>query len=162
MCTVCVFCPCSAVVLHHAYGIVVCFLLQILINSVSLNRPALLYENVVVGEGCPILRDLLFSPDQHYIYTLTDKQVHTCVYTCTPKLLHLFTVFTIQPCKWPLAILCARACVHAQQQSSVKTPGCLKPHQAPLVHGSSLTCVCICTYVNVWLTKSFPFAQSIT
>ncbi|KAK2857941.1 hypothetical protein Q7C36_005860 [Tachysurus vachellii] len=48
---------------------------KILINSVSSYRPALLYENVVVGEGSPILRDLLFSPDQHYIYTLTDKQV---------------------------------------------------------------------------------------
>ncbi|XP_027003136.1 plexin-A1b [Tachysurus fulvidraco] len=48
---------------------------KILINSVSSNRPALLYENVVVGEGSSILRDLLFSPDQHYIYTLTDRQV---------------------------------------------------------------------------------------
>ncbi|KAF7711597.1 plexin-A1b [Silurus meridionalis] len=48
---------------------------KILINSVSSYRPAQLYENVVVGEGSPILRDLLFSPDQHYIYTLTDKQV---------------------------------------------------------------------------------------
>ncbi|XP_062853456.1 plexin-A1b [Trichomycterus rosablanca] len=48
---------------------------KILINSVSQSRPALLYENVVVGEGSPILRDLLFSPNQRYIYTLTDKQV---------------------------------------------------------------------------------------
>ncbi|KAK3556162.1 hypothetical protein QTP70_005558 [Hemibagrus guttatus] len=48
---------------------------KILINSVSSYKPVLLYENVVVGEGSPILRDLLFSPDQHYIYTLTDKQV---------------------------------------------------------------------------------------
>ncbi|XP_076852179.1 plexin-A1-like [Brachyhypopomus gauderio] len=47
----------------------------ILINSVSGSRPPLLYENVLVGEGSPILRDLLFSPDQQYIYTLTDRQV---------------------------------------------------------------------------------------
>uniref|UniRef100_A0A8C2ECM2 Plexin A1a n=1 Tax=Cyprinus carpio TaxID=7962 RepID=A0A8C2ECM2_CYPCA len=37
--------------------------------------PALLYENVVVSEGNPILRDMLFSPDHQYIYTLTDKEV---------------------------------------------------------------------------------------
>ncbi|KAJ8260045.1 hypothetical protein GJAV_G00176440 [Gymnothorax javanicus] len=48
---------------------------KILVNSVSSSQPALLYENVVVSEGSPILRDLLFSPDQQYIYTLTDKQV---------------------------------------------------------------------------------------
>uniref|UniRef100_A0AAR2M1Y5 Plexin-A1 n=1 Tax=Pygocentrus nattereri TaxID=42514 RepID=A0AAR2M1Y5_PYGNA len=48
---------------------------KILINSVSPSRPALLYENVVVGDGSPILRDLLFSPDQQFIYTLTEKQV---------------------------------------------------------------------------------------
>uniref|UniRef100_A0AAR2JT71 Plexin-A1 n=1 Tax=Pygocentrus nattereri TaxID=42514 RepID=A0AAR2JT71_PYGNA len=41
----------------------------------SPSRPALLYENVVVGDGSPILRDLLFSPDQQFIYTLTEKQV---------------------------------------------------------------------------------------
>ncbi|XP_018581159.1 plexin-A1-like [Scleropages formosus] len=46
---------------------------KILVNSVT--HPALLYENVLVSEGLPILRDLLFSPDQQYIYTLTDKQV---------------------------------------------------------------------------------------
>uniref|UniRef100_A0AAR2JAY1 Plexin-A1 n=1 Tax=Pygocentrus nattereri TaxID=42514 RepID=A0AAR2JAY1_PYGNA len=50
---------------------------KILINSVSPSRPALLYENVVVGDGSPILRDLLFSPDQQFIYTLTEKQVNT-------------------------------------------------------------------------------------
>ncbi|KAG9277072.1 plexin-A1 [Astyanax mexicanus] len=48
---------------------------KILINSVSPSRPALLYENVVVGDGSPILRDLLFSPNQQFIYTLTEKQV---------------------------------------------------------------------------------------
>ncbi|XP_072540713.1 plexin-A1b [Salminus brasiliensis] len=48
---------------------------KILINSVSPSRPALLYENVVVGDGSPILRDLLFSPDQQFIYTITEKQV---------------------------------------------------------------------------------------
>uniref|UniRef100_A0A6Q2YD49 Plexin-A1 n=1 Tax=Esox lucius TaxID=8010 RepID=A0A6Q2YD49_ESOLU len=38
--------------------------------------PAVLYENVVVSEGSPILRDLLFSPDHQHIYALTDKQVN--------------------------------------------------------------------------------------
>uniref|UniRef100_A0A672MPR7 Plexin A1 n=1 Tax=Sinocyclocheilus grahami TaxID=75366 RepID=A0A672MPR7_SINGR len=46
---------------------------QILVNSIT--QPALLYENVVVSEGNPILRDMLFSPDHQYIYTLTDKEV---------------------------------------------------------------------------------------
>uniref|UniRef100_A0A8B9LUK8 Plexin-A1 n=1 Tax=Astyanax mexicanus TaxID=7994 RepID=A0A8B9LUK8_ASTMX len=44
-------------------------------KKVSPSRPALLYENVVVGDGSPILRDLLFSPNQQFIYTLTEKQV---------------------------------------------------------------------------------------
>uniref|UniRef100_A0A8C9VCC8 Plexin-A1 n=1 Tax=Scleropages formosus TaxID=113540 RepID=A0A8C9VCC8_SCLFO len=39
------------------------------------SQPAQLYENVVVSEGSPILRDLLLSPDHQHIYTLTDKQV---------------------------------------------------------------------------------------
>lgn len=46
---------------------------QILVNSII--QPALLYENVVVSNGSPILRDLLFSPDHQYLYALTDKQV---------------------------------------------------------------------------------------
>ncbi|XP_044066590.1 plexin-A1-like isoform X3 [Siniperca chuatsi] len=46
---------------------------KILVNAISL--PALLYENVVVSHGSPILRDLLFSPDHQYLYALTDKQV---------------------------------------------------------------------------------------
>ncbi|XP_051962404.1 plexin-A1-like [Xyrauchen texanus] len=46
---------------------------KILVNSIS--QPALLYENVVVSEGNTILRDMLFSPDHQYIYTLTDKEV---------------------------------------------------------------------------------------
>ncbi|XP_040910613.1 plexin-A1-like [Toxotes jaculatrix] len=46
---------------------------KILVNSVT--QPALLYENVVVSNGSPILRDLLFSPDHQYLYALTDKQV---------------------------------------------------------------------------------------
>ncbi|KAI9531235.1 Plexin-A1 [Dissostichus eleginoides] len=45
----------------------------ILVDSVT--QPALLYENVVVSEGSPLLRDLLFSPDHQYLYALTDKQV---------------------------------------------------------------------------------------
>lgn len=57
----------------------VCFLNifpQILVNSVSPNRPAVLYEKVTVSEsGSPLLRDMLFSPDQQHIYTLTDRQV---------------------------------------------------------------------------------------
>uniref|UniRef100_A0A4W6C4L4 Plexin A1 n=1 Tax=Lates calcarifer TaxID=8187 RepID=A0A4W6C4L4_LATCA len=49
---------------------------KILVNSVSPNRPAVLYEKVTVSEGgSPLLRDMLFSPDQQYIYTLTDRQV---------------------------------------------------------------------------------------
>ncbi|XP_040009757.1 plexin-A1-like isoform X1 [Xiphias gladius] len=46
---------------------------KILVNSIT--QPALLYENVMVSDGSPILRDLLFSPDHQYLYTLTDKQV---------------------------------------------------------------------------------------
>uniref|UniRef100_A0A672MZF9 Plexin-A1 n=1 Tax=Sinocyclocheilus grahami TaxID=75366 RepID=A0A672MZF9_SINGR len=46
---------------------------KILVNSIT--QPALLYENVVVSEGNPILRDMLFSPDHQYIYTVTDKAV---------------------------------------------------------------------------------------
>jgi len=48
-------------------------LLQILVNSIT--QPALLYENVVVSDGSPILRDMLFSPDHQYLYALTNKQV---------------------------------------------------------------------------------------
>ncbi|KAM9855098.1 plexin-A1 [Aulostomus maculatus] len=46
---------------------------KILVNSIT--QPALLYENVVVSDGTPILRDLLFNPDHQYLYALTDKQV---------------------------------------------------------------------------------------
>ncbi|XP_062311689.1 plexin-A1-like, partial [Osmerus eperlanus] len=45
----------------------------ILVDSVS--QPALQYESVVVNDGSPILRDLVFSPDHRHIYTLTDQQV---------------------------------------------------------------------------------------
>ncbi|KAA0707298.1 Plexin A3 [Triplophysa tibetana] len=45
---------------------------QLLVNSIT--QPALLYENLAVSEGNPILRDMLFSPDHQYIYTLTDKE----------------------------------------------------------------------------------------
>lgn len=56
--------------------IVVYVSLQILVNSVSSNPSAVLYEKVTVSEGgSPLLRDMLFSPDQQYIYTLTDRQV---------------------------------------------------------------------------------------
>lgn len=49
---------------------------QILVNSQSPNRPAVLYEKVTVSEsGSPLLRDMLFSPDKQHIYTLTDRQV---------------------------------------------------------------------------------------
>ncbi|XP_067095512.1 LOW QUALITY PROTEIN: plexin-A1-like, partial [Osmerus mordax] len=46
---------------------------KILVDSVS--QPALQYESVVVNDGSPILRDLVFSPDHRHIYTLTDQQV---------------------------------------------------------------------------------------
>lgn len=53
--------------------------LQILVNSINASRPAVLYEKVTVSEGgSPLLRDMLFSPDQQYIYTLTDRQVSSC------------------------------------------------------------------------------------
>ncbi|KAK1801071.1 hypothetical protein P4O66_022778 [Electrophorus voltai] len=39
------------------------------------SQNALLYENVTVVEGNPILRDMVFSPDYQYIYLLSDKQV---------------------------------------------------------------------------------------
>lgn len=46
----------------------------------SPNRPAVLYEKVTVSEaGSALLRDMLFSPDQQYIYTLTDKQVSSAL-----------------------------------------------------------------------------------
>uniref|UniRef100_A0A8C5GLS8 Plexin-A1 n=1 Tax=Gouania willdenowi TaxID=441366 RepID=A0A8C5GLS8_GOUWI len=49
---------------------------KILVNSVSPNRPAVLYEKVTVSEGgSSLLRDMLFSPDQQHIYTLTDRLV---------------------------------------------------------------------------------------
>ncbi|XP_041859115.1 plexin-A1-like isoform X2 [Melanotaenia boesemani] len=46
---------------------------KILVNSIS--QPAMLYENVEVSDGTPILRDLLFSPNHQFLYALTDKQV---------------------------------------------------------------------------------------
>ncbi|XP_068606167.1 plexin-A1-like [Brachionichthys hirsutus] len=46
---------------------------KMLVNSIT--QAALLYENVVVSSGEPILRDLLFSPDHQFLYTLTNKQV---------------------------------------------------------------------------------------
>uniref|UniRef100_A0A674NMX2 Plexin A1b n=1 Tax=Takifugu rubripes TaxID=31033 RepID=A0A674NMX2_TAKRU len=47
---------------------------KILVNSS--NRPAVIYEKVTVSEeGGPLLRDMLFSPDQQHIYALTEKQV---------------------------------------------------------------------------------------
>lgn len=53
-----------------------CVLRQILVNSVSPNRPAVLYEKVTVSDGgSPLRRDMLFSPDLQHIYTLTDRQV---------------------------------------------------------------------------------------
>uniref|UniRef100_A0A668TTT3 Plexin-A1 n=1 Tax=Oreochromis aureus TaxID=47969 RepID=A0A668TTT3_OREAU len=49
---------------------------KILVNSINASHPAVLYEKVTVSEGgSPLLRDMLFSPDQQYIYTLTDRQV---------------------------------------------------------------------------------------
>lgn len=64
-------------------------------NSVSPNRPAVLYEKVTVSEGGnPLLRDMLFSPDQQYIYTLTDRQVssvlerHKLIHTKIPQRIH--------------------------------------------------------------------------
>ncbi|XP_047217858.1 plexin-A1-like isoform X1 [Girardinichthys multiradiatus] len=54
---------------------------KIVVNSDS--QPALLYENVMVSDGNPILRDLLFSPDHQFLYALTDKQVtHVPVESC--------------------------------------------------------------------------------
>ncbi|MGH0160896.1 UNVERIFIED_CONTAM: hypothetical protein FKN15_040339 [Acipenser sinensis] len=48
---------------------------MILVNSVNQAQPALLYEDVEVSEGNPILRDLVFSLNYQYIYTMTEKQV---------------------------------------------------------------------------------------
>uniref|UniRef100_A0AAR2JBG5 Sema domain-containing protein n=1 Tax=Pygocentrus nattereri TaxID=42514 RepID=A0AAR2JBG5_PYGNA len=45
------------------------------VKKVGGSGPALLYENVAMSEGNSILRDMLFSPDHQYIYTLTDKEV---------------------------------------------------------------------------------------
>ncbi|XP_043934298.1 plexin-A1-like [Protopterus annectens] len=46
---------------------------KFLVNSVG--QMAALYENVVVNEGSPILRDLVLSPDFQFIYVMTEKQV---------------------------------------------------------------------------------------
>ncbi|XP_031422619.1 plexin-A1 isoform X4 [Clupea harengus] len=46
---------------------------KILVNSI--NQPALLYENLAVSEGNPILRDLLFSPNHQHLYVLNNKEV---------------------------------------------------------------------------------------
>lgn len=60
---------CSSLCPSKSYSV----LFQILVNSVT--QPALLYENVVVSDGDPIHRDLLFSPDHQHLYALTDNQV---------------------------------------------------------------------------------------
>ncbi|KAG9332706.1 hypothetical protein JZ751_014805 [Albula glossodonta] len=39
------------------------------------SQNALLYETILVVEGSPILRDMVFSPDYQYIYLLSDKQL---------------------------------------------------------------------------------------
>uniref|UniRef100_A0A4W6D7Y3 Plexin-A1 n=1 Tax=Lates calcarifer TaxID=8187 RepID=A0A4W6D7Y3_LATCA len=50
---------------------------KILVNYIT--QPALLYENVVVSDGSPILRDLLFSPDHHVcIFQVTRVPVESC------------------------------------------------------------------------------------
>lgn len=55
----------------------------------SPNRPAVLYEKVTVSEGGnPLLRDMLFSPDQQHIYTLTDRQVSSVVEMHTHQYAH--------------------------------------------------------------------------
>lgn len=57
-------------------------LFQIRVDGVpSASHNALLYETVLVVEGQPILRDMVFSPDHQYIYLLSDRQVHTNTHT---------------------------------------------------------------------------------
>ncbi|XP_078517854.1 plexin-A1 isoform X1 [Lissotriton helveticus] len=49
---------------------------KILVNLSNPREPQTMqYENVVVHEGSPILRDLVLSPDRQYLYAMTDKQV---------------------------------------------------------------------------------------
>lgn len=56
---------------------------KIRVDGVSNSQNAQLYETVVVEEGKPILRDLLLSPDQRFIYVLNDAQVtRLSVETC--------------------------------------------------------------------------------
>lgn len=76
-------CVCEriALVLWDINEMLMLLFCQILINSVSPSRPALVYESVPVSDDSPVLRDMLFSPDLQFIYTLTDKQVSTRFYT---------------------------------------------------------------------------------
>ncbi|XP_059505717.1 plexin-A1-like isoform X2 [Stegostoma tigrinum] len=49
---------------------------KILVDSISSGPSGpMLYENVAITEGSPILRDLVFSPDFQYIYAMSDKRV---------------------------------------------------------------------------------------
>ncbi|XP_069793457.1 plexin-A1-like isoform X3 [Narcine bancroftii] len=50
---------------------------KVLVDSVVTGSGGpMLYENVTIVEGSPILRDLVFSPDYQYLYTMTDKSVN--------------------------------------------------------------------------------------
>lgn len=69
------------------FNVYLCFF-QILVNSIT--QPALLYENVVVSEGNPILRDMLFSPDHQFIYMLTEKEVRLQGVCCLTVMVDMF------------------------------------------------------------------------
>ncbi|KAM7401831.1 hypothetical protein PAMP_017109 [Pampus punctatissimus] len=59
---------------------------KILVNSVSHNRPAVLYEKVTVSEGgSPLRRDMLFSPDQQHLYALSDRQPSLATTSSMPQ-----------------------------------------------------------------------------
>lgn len=74
-------------------------LFQILVNSII--QPALLYENVVVSNGSPILRDMLFSPDHQYLYALTDKQVREASMNTQNTMIHSQAGLKVQPIMQP-------------------------------------------------------------
>ena len=72
---------------------------QILVNSII--QPALLYENVVVSNGSPILRDMLFSPDHQHLYALTDKQVREASLNTQNTVIYSQAGLIVQPIMQP-------------------------------------------------------------
>lgn len=66
---------------------VFCLFLQIRVDGSSL---ALQYETVQAVDNGPILRDMAFSSDYHYLYVMSETQVRcTKKNTCTHNFIHI-------------------------------------------------------------------------